>query len=137
MPYLTQEEYAGFSLTDVGDKFGGLEVRAELALNQLTMQFYKRHDLDTDTSMRRDAFKLAIALQVEYLARTGALTMEDQRMVGSITSQSIGGTSVSVGSSGDSATSTATTGVCDDARAALSGTGLLYRGIGHGGGRRC
>lgn len=129
MAYLTKQEYQGLALTTIDDnQFDKLERRAELALDQLTMRHYRRSDLEHDTDWRRDAFKYAVALQVEYIARIGALTLEDQRAAGRITSQTIGGTSVSLGGS-STESETSRTAVCDDARAALSGTGLLYRGI--------
>lgn len=129
MAYLTADEYQAYGLTAVDDaKFNGMQVRAGLVLDQLTRRYYRLHDLDSDKPLRKDAFKLALALQIEYMQRTGIITLEDARAARQMTSQSIGGTSVNLGSSGGYDALTGF-GVCDDVLAALSGTGLLWRGV--------
>ena len=129
MAYLTYAEYKEYGLTAVNeDKFSGMQVRAGLVLDQLTRRYYRLHDLDSDKPLRKDAFKLAVAMQVEYMQRTGITTLEDARAARGMVSQSIGGTSVSLGNSSGTDGLTGL-GVCDDAVAALSGTGLLWRGV--------
>lgn len=129
---LTYEEYLDMGLTNVKeDKFNGLHFRAVTALNQVTHRFYDRHDFDSDYSYRKTAVKNAIALQIEYMARTGVLTQEDKIAQSAIQSQSVGRTSMSFGGkSSQSESGKGSAGIiCLDAEMALNGTGLLYAGV--------
>lgn len=130
--YLTFEEYSNMGLTAVKeDKFKGLHLRAVSALNQVTHRFYDTHDFHNDYTARKTAVKNAIAFQIEYMARTGVLTLEDKKAQCAIQSQSVGRTSMSMG--GRSSSSNTGKGsnsiICLDAEQALNGTGLLYAGV--------
>ncbi|WP_433322314.1 hypothetical protein ACRHK7_00310 [Weissella tructae] len=131
---LTHEEYSNMGLTDIKpEKFKGLLLRAVVALNQATHRFYDRHDFDSDYSYRKASVKNAIAFQIEYMVRTGVLTQEDKIAQNAIQSQSVGRTSMSFGgkSSGNTSGKGSTATICLDAEMALSGTGLLYAGVGY------
>ena len=128
MAYLTYDEYTGMGLAFIpDDKFTGLLMRAEMTLEQATHHFYQHHDFDNDYPMRQTAYKRALALQLEYMFTFGVTTLE-QRKQAQITSQSIGNTSVTLGG-GKSAGGEVASLLSDDAKMALTGTGLLFAGV--------
>lgn len=45
-------------------------------LDHVTRKFYHRADLETDYDWRRDAFKQAVAAQIEYFSELGGFTSE-------------------------------------------------------------
>lgn len=130
MAYLTHEEYRelGFESTC---EFDELLKRAELAINLFIRHFYEFHDFDKDHKIRKKAVKLAVAYQIQYLDSTGILTAEDKQTISSTT---LGRTSVSYGSNNGSRASETASGynLSLDAFNALKSAGFLYSGVEYG-----
>lgn len=130
MAYLTHEEYRelGFESTY---EFDELLKRAELAINLFIRHFYEFHDFDKDHKIRKKAVKLAVAYQIQYLDSTGILTAEDKQTISSTT---LGRTSVSYGSNNGSRASETASGynLSLDAFNALKSAGFLYSGVDYG-----
>lgn len=130
MAYLTHEEYRelGFDSTS---EFDELLKRAELAINLFIRHFYEFHDFDKDHKIRKKAVKLAVAYQIQYLDSTGILTAEDKQTISSTT---LGRTSVSYGSNNGSRASETASGynLSLDAFNALKSAGFLYSGVDYG-----
>lgn len=130
MAYLTHEEYRelGFESTC---EFDELLKRAELAINLFIRHFYEFHDFDKDHKIRKKAVKLAVAYQIQYLDSTGILTAEDKQTISSTT---LGRTSVSYGSNNGSRASETASGynLSLDAFNALKSVGFLYSGVDYG-----
>lgn len=130
MAYLTHEEYRelGFDCTS---EFEALLKRAELAIDLFIHHYYDFHDFDTDHKTRKKAVKLAVAYQIQYLDSTGILTAEDKQTISSTT---LGRTSVSYGSNNGSIASETASGynLSLDAFNALKSVGFLYSGVDYG-----
>lgn len=130
MAYLTHEEYRelGFESTS---EFDELLKRAELAIDLFIRHFYEFHDFDKDHKIRKKAVKLAVAYQIQYLNSTGILTAEDKQTISSTT---LGRTSVSYGSNNGSRASETASGynLSLDAFNALKSAGFLYSGVDYG-----
>lgn len=130
MAYLTHEEYRelGFESTC---EFDELLKRAELAIDLFIRHFYEFHDFDKDHKIRKKAVKLAVAYQIQYLNSTGILTAEDKQTISSTT---LGRTSVSYGSNNGSRASETASGynLSLDAFNALKSAGFLYSGVDYG-----
>lgn len=130
MAYLTHEEYRelGFESTS---EFDELLKRAELAIDLFIRHFYEFHDFDKDHKIRKKAVKLAVAYQIQYLDSTGILTAEDKLTISSTT---LGRTSVSYGSNNGSRASETASGynLSLDAFNALKSAGFLYSGVDYG-----
>lgn len=130
MAYLTHEEYRelGFESTC---EFDELLKRAELAIDLFIRHFYEFHDFDKDHKIRKKAVKLAVAYQIQYLDSTGVLTAEDKQTISSTT---LGRTSVSYGSNNGSRASETASGynLSLDAFNALKSAGFLYSGVDYG-----
>lgn len=130
MAYLTHEEYRelGFESTC---EFDELLKRAELAIDLFIRHFYEFHDFDKDHKIRKKAVKLAVAYQIQYLDSTGILTAEDKLTISSTT---LGRTSVSYGSNNGSRASETASGynLSLDAFNALKSAGFLYSGVDYG-----
>lgn len=130
MAYLTHEEYRelGFESTC---EFDELLKRAELAIDLFIRHFYEFHDFDKDHEIRKKAVKLAVAYQIQYLDSTGILTAEDKQTISSTT---LGRTSVSYGSNNGSRASETASGynLSLDAFNALKSAGFLYSGVDYG-----
>lgn len=130
MAYLTHEEYRelGFDSTS---EFEELLKRAELAIDLFIRHFYEFHDFDKDHKIRKKAVKLATAYQIQYLDSTGILTAEDKQTISSTT---LGRTSVSYGSNNGSRASETASGynLSLDAFNALKSAGFLYSGVDYG-----
>lgn len=129
MPYLTYEEYKEFGYSDIKqDEFENLIQRACDYLDIQTRNFYQFNDLETDIDFRKTKFKKAVALQVEYMYQTGATTAFE---INTPQSWSVDGMSVSESSRYNaSGTNESPSIISDDTLAMLSGTGLLFRGLG-------
>ena len=129
MAYLTFEEYKEFGYTDIEESdYKQLINKACDLLDVQTRDFYNKNELETDINMRKNKFKKAVALQVEYMYQADATSTYEANTP---QSWSIGRTSVSEASRySNTGKNEAPTIVCEDAMAMLSGTGLLYRGIG-------
>ena len=130
MAYLTHEEYRelGFESTC---EFDELLKRAELAIDLFIRHFYEFHDFDKDHKIRKKAVKLAVAYQIQYLDSTGILTAEDKQTISSTT---LGRTSVSSGSNNGSRASETASGynLSLDAFNTLKSAGFLYSGVDYG-----
>lgn len=130
MAYLTHEEYRelGFESTS---EFDELLKRAELAIDLFIRHYYDFHEFDKDHKTRKKAVKLATAYQIQYLDSTGILTAEDKQTISSTT---LGRTSVSYGSNNGSRASETASGynLSLDAFNALKSAGFLYSGVDYG-----
>ena len=128
MAYLSYEEYTSFGYEDIDTtEFKDLVEKASDFMDLQTRNFYQINPIDEDPSdFRRTKFKKAVALQIDYMHQVGATTASE---MSSPQSWSVDGMSVSTGGSGgDSGSSTSI--ISKDSIWALSGTGLLYRGLG-------
>ena len=130
MAYLTHEEYRELGFESTGE-FDELLKRAELAIDLFIRHFYEFHDFDKDHKIRKKAVKLAVAYQIQYLDSTGILTAEDKQTISSTT---LGRTSVSYGSNNGSRASETASGynLSLDAFNALKSAGFLYSGVDYG-----
>ena len=130
MAYLTHEEYRelGFESTS---EFDELLKRAELAINLFIRHYYDFHEFDKDHKFRKKAVKIATAYQIQYLDSTGILTAEDKQTISSTT---LGRTSVSYGSNNGSRASETASGynLSLDAFNALKSAGFLYSEVDYG-----
>lgn len=128
MAYLSYEEYTSFGYEDIDTtEFKDLVEKASDFMDLQTRNFYQINPIDEDPSdFRRTKFKKAVALQIDYMHQVGATTASE---MSSPQSWSVDGMSVSTGSSGADGNSSASI-ISEDAIWALSGTGLLYRGLG-------
>ena len=129
MAYLTFEEYQKLGYEELTEtEFNALINKACVFIDSQTRNFYQFNDLEKDIPFRRDKFKFAIALQVEYMHQTGATSTYE---INTPQSWSIGRTSVSEASRySNSGRNEAPSILSDDAIAMLSGTGLLGRAVG-------
>lgn len=128
MAYLTYEEYTSFGYEDVdAAEFAKLVEKAGDFMDLQTRSFYQINPIEDDPSaFRRTKFKKAVALQIDYMHQVGATTASE---MSSPQSWSVDGMSVSTGSSGADG-NTSVSIISEDAIWVLSGTGLLYRGLG-------
>src|SRR5690625_4942052 len=130
MPYLTYEEYKGFGYEEIEqNEFNKLLPRASDILDFVTRNFYHFNDLEKDIEFRRMKFKKAIAAQIAYFNDIGGTMSHEMTDFNHVqigrTSMSKGGRQSSTSSSDDK-----NSVVSEDVYIILSGTGLLYRGIG-------
>lgn len=125
--YLSLKEYKRLidKKTELTEKdFRKLLRKASALLDVQTRRFYQRNDLESDIPMRRDAFKLAVAYQIEYMHEADATTTFGMREPDSWSINRM-----SVSSSKGSASKEETPLLSGDAMMQLSGTGLLYKGV--------
>ena len=130
MAYLTFEEYKGYGYETIDQSdFDKLIRKAGDYLDVETRSFYQFNSLENDLSkFRKDNFKKAVALQVEYMYQTGASSTAE---INSPQSWSVDGMSVTEASRySNTGKNEAPSIVSEDAVRMLSGTGLLYRGVG-------
>lgn len=125
--YLSLKEYKRLvdKETELTDKDFRKLRKASALLDIQTRRFYQRNDLESDIPLRRNAFKLAIAYQIEYMHEAEATTTFAMQEPDS---WSIGRMSVSKSKGGSSSTNEVSL-LSGDAMLQLSGTGLLYRGV--------
>lgn len=126
--YLTYEEYKKMGYTELDqEEFDKLITRACDYLDVQTRNFYQFKSLDDDLEFRKIKFKKAIALQVEYMYQTDAQTSAE---INRPQSWSVDGMSVSEASRySNTGKNEAPSIISEDAISALSGTGLLHRGL--------
>lgn len=127
MAYLTNDEFKTLnefsSVKD--DDFEKLEYYSELALDNITFGFYQKNDLASDpATFRQSQFKKAMALEIEYLNSRGVLTQSDVDSENQLSSQNIGGISLSLNPNQQ-----AQSVVASEVLQILQPTGLLYRGV--------
>ncbi len=129
MSYLTHEEYKKLGFSKVSDEkvFDELEQYAERQLNRVTGDFYMKNSLSDDTfKYRIDKFKIAMAVQIEYLKSVGVTSLSDL-LNASTPSVSVGRMRIESGSA--NAATVGRTMVATEAYNELVYTGLLYRGV--------
>lgn len=127
MAYLTFPEYQKFGYQEVTeDDFKRLVIRASDVIDIRTRNFYRFHDLESDIEFRKNQFKKAIAVQVEYMATIGAVSTAE---INNPTSWSLDGISVSNGNNKLTDDGTSISLISQDALEILNETGLLYRGV--------
>lgn len=131
MAYITFDEYKDLTVAanDNVDKFNANLSKASAVIDNITNNFYRFNDLETDKiKFRADRFKLALCAQIDYFIEMGGNTFEAVNK--SPQSFSLGRTSISGGSrynaSGQNETNQLVT---EDVYIYLEGTGLLYRGV--------
>lgn len=128
MPYLTYAEFQEFGYGIDEGEFNKLLPRASDVLNNVTRSFYEFNDIDKDVDFRRKRFKKAIASQIKYFSDMGATSSHGINDPGHV---QIGRTSISKGGRNSGGQDERKNNlVSDDVYIYLSGTGLLYRGIG-------
>ncbi|HEP1570226.1 TPA: hypothetical protein VB825_000670 [Streptococcus suis] len=102
--------------------------KAEQLFEVVTRRFYSRVDFETDVEWRKRAVRDALIAQVGYFIDLGALTA--QELNSEPETVSLGRTSI--GKSKSSRNTSTSNLLCDEFYLYLSGTGLLYRGVGYG-----
>lgn len=125
--YLSLKEYKCLvdKETELTEKeFRKLLRKASALLDIPTRRFYQRNDLESDIPMRRNAFKLAVAYQIEYMHEADATTSFGMQEPDNWSINRM-----SVSNSKGNATSADAPLLSGDAMMQLSGTGLLYRGV--------
>lgn len=126
---ITLAEYGEICATEIRmEKFIELLKVAKRHINIYTRRYYDYHSFDDDSEWRKKAVKEALALQIEYLHQSRATTFEGLNSAPQ--SVTLGRTSVSHASRFNASGSNEKKSlVCLDAQLALSGTGLLGRGL--------
>lgn len=129
MAYIGYSEYLAFNCTEISEEdFERLVGRSEAYIDNLTRNFYQFNDLESDNEFRKNKFKKAIGLQIEYMYSSGA---SNNYEINTPQTWSIGRTNVSEASRySHNGKNEEPSIISDDAILALSGTGLLYRGLG-------
>ena len=125
MEYLTYPEYLelGFDKTN---KFDELYKRAEMTVNLYIHNFYAYKDFDSDFEPRKQAVKNAVAYQIYYLDRSGIITADEKQSLSSVT---IGRTSVSYQNSSQSVSKGSKYNLSLDAENWLRMAGFGYSGV--------
>ncbi|EOI54802.1 MULTISPECIES: hypothetical protein [Enterococcus] len=127
--YLTHDEYTslGFSKIAEAKVFDKLEQYAERQLNRVTGDFYMKNSLSDDTfKYRVDKFKIAMAVQIEYLNSVGVTSLSEI-LSASPASVSVGRMRIESGNT--NAATVGRTMVATEAYNELIYTGLLYKGV--------
>ncbi|MCR4258240.1 hypothetical protein [Streptococcus uberis] len=125
MAYLTQDEFKNFGFDDVAN-FDNLLKRAEIAINLFLDGFYSTVDFETDIEPRKKAVKIATAFQIAYLDATGILTADAKQSMSSV---SLGRTSISYNESSKTSLENSRYNLSLDAINALKSVGFGYRGV--------
>lgn len=131
MAYLTFDEYRQFHFQEIDEaSFDKVLMRATMAIDSVT-RFYlvKNADLIEQWSdWMKEQFKQAVGLQIEYIAKTGIETASDAREANTISSSTIGSTSVQKSTSNNSSSDTQLY-LSPDVMSILGAIGLLYKGV--------
>lgn len=125
MDYLTYPEYLELGFDEI-DKFDELYKRAEMTVNLYIHNFYAYKDFESDFKPRKEAVKNAIAYQIYYLDRSGITTAEEKQSLSSVT---IGRTSVSYQNSSQSISKGSKYNLSLDAENWLRLAGFGYSGV--------
>lgn len=125
MDYLTYPEYLELGFDEI-DKFYELYKRAEMTVNLYIHNFYAYKDFESDFKPRKEAVKNAIAYQIYYLDRSGITTAEEKQSLSSVT---IGRTSVSYQNSSQSISKGSKYNLSLDAENWLRLAGFGYSGV--------
>lgn len=123
--YLTENEFEKLGFDEVED-FEKLRVRAELAINMFIRNLYDFVDFEKELEYRKKAVKLATAFQIAYLDSSGIMTADEKQSVSSV---SLGRTSISYKSTSKASTEGSRYNLSLDALNALKGAGYGYRGV--------
>lgn len=131
MAYLNYLEYQEISIEPIEkDAFDKLNKHATLVIDIAIRHFYKGKDFEADYDWRRDAVKTAVAYQIDYYFEVGAHSYEGlNSSPGSVT---LGRTSISKNVGNRISQDDNKSLLSVEAQSILSGTGLLYRGVGRG-----
>lgn len=134
MAYLTYDEFKALTgrneATFPKESFDKWLPKASAILDSVTSNFYVFNDIETDPFLfRANRFKLALCSQICYFQEVGADTFEGINKAPQ--SVGIGSTSISNGSRyGSGGQAESKNLEAEDLYIYLSGTGLLYRGVG-------
>lgn len=123
--YFTKDEFLDLGFDEVSD-FDKLEKRAEIAINLFLNGFYDFVEFEKEIEHRKKAVKLATAFQVSYLDTSGILTADDKQ---SLSSMSLGRTSVSYQNSAHSDLESTRYNLSLDALNILRSAGFGYKGV--------
>lgn len=125
MEYLTYPEYLKLGF-DETDKFDELYKRAEMTVNLYIRNFYAYKDFESDFEPRKEAVKNAVAYQIYYLGRSGIITADEKQSLSSVT---IGRTSVSYQNSSQSVSKGSKYNLSLDTENWLRMAGFGYSGV--------
>lgn len=123
--YLTENEFKELGFDEV-ENFENLRARAELAINMFIRNLYDFVDFEKELEYRKKAVKLATAFQIAYLDSSGIMTADEKQSVSSV---SLGRTSISYKSTSKASTEGSRYNLSLDALNALKGAGYGYRGV--------
>lgn len=123
--YLTENEFEKLGFDEV-ENFEKLRARAELAINMFIRNLYDFVDFEKELEYRKKAVKLATAFQIAYLDSSGIMTADEKQSVSSV---SLGRTSISYKSTSKTSTEGSRYNLSLDALNALKGAGYGYRGV--------
>lgn len=123
--YLTKDEFEKLGFDEV-ENFEKLRARAELAINMFIRNLYDFVDFEKELEYRKKAVKLATAFQIAYLESSGIMTADEKQSVSSV---SLGRTSISYKSTSKASTEGSRYNLSLDALNALKGAGYGYRGV--------
>lgn len=125
--YLTKDEFIDLGFDEIND-FEKLLKRAEVSINLFLGGFYDYVDFEKEIEHRKQAVKVATAFQVAYLDASGIMTADDKQ---SLSSVSLGRTSVSYKDTSSVSLESARYNLSLDALNALKGAGFGYMGVGY------
>lgn len=123
--YLTETEFEKLGFDEV-ENFEKLRARAELAINMFIRNLYDFVDFEKELEYRKKAVKLATAFQIAYLDSSGIMSADEKQSVSSV---SLGRTSISYKSTSKASTEGSRYNLSLDALNALKGAGYGYRGV--------
>lgn len=123
--YLTENEFEKLGFDEV-ENFEKLRARAELAINMFIRNLYDFVDFEKELEHRKKAVKLATAFQIAYLDSSGIMTADEKQSVSSV---SLGRTSISYKSTSKASTEGSRYNLSLDALNALKGAGYGYKGV--------
>lgn len=123
--YLTENEFKELGFDEV-ENFEKLRARAELAINMFIRNLYDFVDFEKELEYRKKAVKLATAFQIAYLDSSGIMNADEKQSVSSV---SLGRTSISYKSTSKASTEGSRYNLSLDALNALKGAGYGYRGV--------
>lgn len=123
--YLTETEFEKLGFDEV-ENFEKLRARAELAINMFIRNLYDFVDFEKELEYRKRAVKLATAFQIAYLDSSGIMTADEKQSVSSV---SLGRTSISYKSTSKASTEGSRYNLSLDALNALKGAGYGYKGV--------
>lgn len=125
MAYLSYEEYTEISMNPIPEEdFAKMEAAASFTLDGATNYFYQRVDLETDVAFRKNAFKRAVAVTIDYYNFKGGSTAFSSSNYQSVT---IGRTTLNQGTKDEAKSPYGNLPI--DVSYLLGPTGLLFKGV--------